>query len=74
MPRSQAWYGTDWSLDFGEAVTNITLEVMQEADSAMDKKRTELRQKKVEEEVEMERQMETMTMEEKMRFHSVWDK
>lgn len=74
MPRSQAWYGTDWSLDFGEAVTNITLEVMQEADSAMDKKRTELRQKKIQKEVDMERQMETMTMEEKMKFHSVWEK
>lgn len=74
MPRSQAWYGTDWSLDFGEAVTNITVEVLQEADSAMDKRRRELRQKKMEEELEIEKQIEMMTMEEKMRLHSVWDK
>lgn len=74
MPRSQAWYNTDWSLDFGEAVTNITLEVIQQADSAMDKKRTELRQKKVEEELELQRQMESMSLEEKMKLHSAWEK
>ena len=74
MPRSQAWYGTDWSLDFGDAVTNITVEVLQEADSAMDKRRNELRQKKIEEELELKKQMEMMTIEEKMRLHSMWDK
>merc|ERR1711892_304366 len=74
MPRSQAWYKTDWNLDYGDPVKNITLEVLQEADSTMDKKRTELRRKRVEEEQELERQMENMNLGERMKIHSTWDK
>ena len=70
MPRSQAWYGNDWSLDFGDAVKNITVEVLQEADSEMDKKRTEMQKKRAEEKAELERQIESMSIEERMRLFS----
>ena len=74
MPRSQAWYHTDWNLDYGDPVKNITLEVLQEADSTMDKKRTELRRKREEQEQELERQIENMNLGERMKIHSTWDK
>lgn len=74
MPRSQAWYNNDWGLDFGEAVKNITLEVLQEADMVMDKKRTELREKKLEQQQHLQRQMESLSLEERMQIHSSWDR
>jgi len=74
MPRSQAWYQTDWSLDYGDPVRNINLEVLREADLAMDKKRTELRQMKVKKEEELKRQLESMNLEEKMQLNAMWVK